>query len=228
MPARDLPRAGVFALLAVTLFYTANLMAIKTGGAAFASVMLYTAPAWVAVFSMLIFRERIRRATVFTIALTLAGVTGISCGQAGTLTGGVSVDVRAVFWGLLSGFSYSMYYLFGKYFSERYPSQTLFTYILPLGALTLYPLVTFSPKSPTAWGFILVLAFFCTYGAYYCYYAGLGYLAPTRAVITATLEPVVAAVFAFFLWGEYFRIPGYVGCCLILAAVLINLRSSEH
>jgi hypothetical protein len=42
-----------------------------------------------------------------------------------------------------------------------------------------------------------------------------------RAAITATLEPVVAAVVALSLVGEYFTALGYAGSALILAAVVL-------
>jgi DME family drug/metabolite transporter len=43
----------------------------------------------------------------------------------------------------------------------------------------------------------------------------------SRASITATLEPVVAAVGAYFWWGETFTLLGYVGSALILGAVIL-------
>jgi drug/metabolite transporter, DME family len=60
-----------------------------------------------------------------------------------------------------------------------------------------------------------------TYGAYFCYYKGVRYLEASRAAIAATLEPVIAAVVAFFWWGEAFSISGYAGSAMILAAVLL-------
>ena len=65
------------------------------------------------------------------------------------------------------------------------------------------------------------MAFFCTYGAYYCYYIGLKYMEASRASITATLEPVVAAVVAYCWWGETFSPLGYIGSALILGAVIL-------
>ena len=53
------------------------------------------------------------------------------------------------------------------------------------------------------------------------YYQGLKYLEASRAAITATLEPVVAAVVAFFWWHESFSGLGYVGSAAIIAAVIL-------
>ncbi|MCP3955338.1 MAG: EamA family transporter, partial [Desulfobacterales bacterium] len=94
-------------------------------------------------------------------------------------------------------------------------------YMLPIGAICLFPMVEFSHKTPTAWIALVSMAFFCTYGAYYCYYIGLRHMEASRASITATLEPVVAAVVAYFWWGETFALLGYIGSALILGAVIL-------
>jgi DME family drug/metabolite transporter len=148
--------------------------------------------------------------------VTLAGVAIIS------LSGGGRIQATpvAILWGLLAGFSYSLYYIFGKYFQNRYTAANLFLYLMPIGALGLWPFVDFYPKNGAAWLSLASLAFFSTYGAYYCYYTGLKHLEPTRAAITATLEPVITAVTAFIWWGELFTWQGYAGSALILIGVL--------
>lgn len=44
---RDLPGLALFGFLCVTLFFGSYQIAVEKGGAAMASVLLYTAPAWV-------------------------------------------------------------------------------------------------------------------------------------------------------------------------------------
>ena len=217
---RDLGHLAVFAVMGVAVFYGSYQVAVNRGGAALAAVLLYTGPAWVTVMARVIFKEALTSVKLLALALTLVGVVGVSAG-AGDSVLAQGFDLPAIGAGLTAGFCYSLYYIYGKHFSGRYTSPTLFLYILPVGALGLYPLVQFSPKSPTAWLAMALLAFFCTYGAYYCYYLGLKHLEASRAAITATLEPVVAAVVAYFWWGEFFSPLGYAGSLLILAAVVL-------
>lgn len=213
---RDIPMVALFGVTGVTLFYGTYQMAIRMGGAALASVLLYTAPAWVTVFARLVFREPLTPSKIAALALTLTGVVCVSWGG-----GTVHMTASALLFGLAAGFCYSLYYIFGKYFSTRYSSPNLFFYLLPIGAATLFPWVEFSAKSPAAWGALLIIAAACTYGAYFCYYLGVRRLEASRAAITATLEPVVAAMTAFVWWGEAFGISGYVGSALILGAVVM-------
>lgn len=221
---KDIPLLIIFGLTGVTLFYAANLMAVIKGGAAFASVMLYTAPAWVAVMSRLIFKEQITRVKIVAVLLTLVGVVFV-CMGGGDLMAELDVGTTmAVLCGLTSGFCYSLYYIFGKYFSGKYSASTIFLYILPIGGAGLLPWVEFTEKTPVSWAALIYLAVVSTYLAYLCYYTGLKYLEPTRAVVTATFEPVLAAIFAFLIWGELFSPAGYLGAFFILAGVLIMIR----
>jgi drug/metabolite transporter, DME family len=217
----DIPAILVFGITGVTVFYGAYQTAVNTGGAAVAAVLLYTAPAWVAVMSRLYFKEVITPVKLAALAMTLIGVSGVSIGTGNMDGAGICINPSALFYGLLSGFCYALYYIFGKYFSGRYDSPTIFFYILPIGAVALLPGVDFSHKTFSAWMSLIFLAVFSTYGAYYFYYAGLRYLEPTKAAITATLEPVIAAIVAYVWWGEYFNLTGYLGSALILSAVVL-------
>ena len=213
---QDLPLVFLFAITGITLFYASYQMAVRQGGAALAAVLLYTAPAWVVLIARVAFREALTRRKILALILTLVGVGAVAWGGEG-----MQISTAALLMGLTAGFCYSLYYIFGKYFSTRYSSSNLFLYLLPIGAVTLWPWVDFTAKTSTAWGALFFIASLCTYGAYFCYYLGVKCLEASRAAITATIEPVVAAVVAFVWWGEAFGIGGYAGTTLIITAVLL-------
>ena len=220
----DLPALALFSLTGIFLFYGSYQLAVQQGGAALAAVLLYTAPAWVALMAGLFFKERMTPVKWTALALTLAGVSLVSLGSGASIAADSGRMASAVAFGLVAGFCYSLYYIFGKYFGGKYPAETVFFYILPMGAACLAPWCDFAPKSWTAWWALLWVAVLSTYGAYHCYYAGLKHLEAGRASIAATLEPVVAAVVAFVWWGEVFAPAGYIGSVLILAAVILMVR----
>ena len=223
---KDFPLFILFGILGIAVFYGALQYSVKYGGIAMASVLLYTAPAWVAILSRFFFKEAITRTKLLAMAITLLGVGAVSLGT-GEIRGGFSINPMALSCGLLSGFAYALYYILGKYFSGRYESPTLFTYMLPVGALALFPFVNFAEKNLQAWIWLFILALVCTYGAYYLYYLGVKYLEPTRAVITATLEPFVAAVVAYFWWDEVFNSLGYGGSLLIITSVVLMILDDK-
>ncbi len=223
---RDLPGLALFGFLSVTLFFGSYQIAVEKGGAAMASVLLYTAPAWVFLLSRLFLNEQVNLKKITALVLTLAGVVLVSRNQPVQAMGsGGSAGMSAVLFGLLSGFCYSLYYIFGKHFSDKYSASVLFLYTLPFGAVCLLPWFSFAEKSVTAWMALGAIAVFSTFGAYHFYYAGLKRIEAGRASIIATAEPVVAALVAWCWWGESFTVYGYFGSVLILAAVLLMIRS---
>lgn len=224
---RDVPLLIVFGMSGVSLFYVSYQLAVQQGGAALASVLLYTAPAWVTILARLVFGERITRIKLTALVLTIGGVTAISLGgpslPGGALTG------RAVFWGLVAGFCYSLYYVFGKRFSLGYTSANLFLYLLPIGIVGLFPFVSFAAKTPTAWVTLLLLALICTYGANSCYYASLKHLEAGRASIAAAFEPVFTAAIAYVWWQERLGLCAAAGSLSVLAAVfLVVLEHTDN
>ncbi len=204
-----------FGLVGISLFYGAYQLAIESGGAALASVLLYTAPAIVALLSWLFLREPMDAHKLFAVGLTLLGVALVSLQG-----GGVKVSLAGLLWGLLSALTYATYYLFGKLYLNKYSTPTVFLYALPVGALGLLPFVNFVPKNAEAWTAIAFLTIASTFFAVTLYFAGLRRLEATRASVVATLEPVVAAFAAWLWWGERFSLLGYLGAGLVLLGVL--------
>ena len=217
----DLPAVGAFALLGVALFYVSYFRAVRAGGAALAAILLYTAPAWVAIASALWLRERVTARALGALALTLVGVAVVALAGRGAGAAGIASRPSAVAWGLVAGLAYAGYYLFGKRYFARYDTPTVLMYALPLGAVALLPAVGFAPKTGASWAAIAFIAVVPTYLAYLSYGAGLQRVAATRAATVATLEPVVAAVLAWAAWGELLRPSGYAGAALVLAGVVV-------
>jgi drug/metabolite transporter, DME family len=222
---RDLPVVAGFGLVGVALFFGAYFRAVETGGAALAAVLLYTAPVWVAVLSVLFLAERVTGRKAAAVALAVGGVAGIAAvGGAGP----VRISAEALGWGLLAGVTYALYYLFGKRYFTRYAPATVFLYAMPVGALAMLPLVDFRPKSAVAWGVIVFLAVLPTYAAYLLYGLGLRRLEATRAATIATIEPVVAAVGAYLMWGERLGAAGYLFAAVVLAGVVLMVTARSE
>ena len=222
----DLPVLFAFGFICVTLFYAAYQLAIRDVGMALAAVLLYTAPAWVAFLSRLVLGEPLTPVKTICVAMTVIGVGLISLGPQIMGQSDLKLNLFGLGAGLVSGLTYALYYIFGKKYLHRYATPTIFVYALPFGALLLLPFVDFQHKTPYAWVMLAAMSAVTAYGAFSAYYAGLRRMEATRAAVVATFEPVVAAVFAFFLFGERFTLPGYVGSVLIIAAVFLVVLSS--
>ena len=80
---------GSYDTLATTIYLQITGSYDKPGAAAMAVVLLYTAPVWVAVFSRLLFRERISPRKIGAIGVALTGTT-LVCFSGGSLPGRTS------------------------------------------------------------------------------------------------------------------------------------------
>jgi drug/metabolite transporter, DME family len=218
---RDTASVLGFGVICVALFYAAYFFAVELTGAALAAILLYTAPAWVAVGSFLWLGERLNRISILAVALTLAGVAAVSL-DSGNIAG---VSVVGIAWGLIAGLSYALYYLAGRRFFVTYGTLNVLAYALPMGALTLLPFTSFSSKSGAAWLAIAFIAIVPTFAAYLIYGAGLVRVSATRAATIAAIEPLIAAIAAFALWDERFGVAGYLGGSLVLAGVFLMARA---
>ena len=131
---RDIPMVVLFALAGITLFYSVYQLAIQAGGAAMASVLLYTAPAWVTVMARFAFKETLSPIKLTALGLTLVGVICVASGG-----GSVDISLPAICYGLAAGFTYSLYYIFGKHFSTRTHPPTFSSTCCPSGRPPLFP-----------------------------------------------------------------------------------------
>lgn len=220
---RDVPGFAAFALIGGAMFFGSYQLAVASGGAALAAVLLYTAPAWVACAGVLWLNERMTRPKLLVLLATLAGVKLIAGGS-----GGARYSMTAILWGLVAGLSYASYYVFGKLYFDRYTSPSVYAFVFPVAAVALLPFVSFAPKSAAAVGAIVFIGVVSTYAAYLLYAAGLRLMEASRASIIATIEPVVAGAVAHLWWGERFAWSGYAGAVLILLAVVAVAATADR
>ncbi len=214
----------LFGIFCIAGFFVAYQYSVRHSGAAVTSVLLYTAPAWVAVFSRLVFKEPVTPLKVAAIATALAGTAFVS------FSGGGQAEVVAplgVLCGLLAGLAYSFHYIFSKIYLARYSAATIYCLSMAVGAVVLLPLVPFAAKTPMDWLVAFLLGLVCSYVAYLAYCAGLRRLSPVRTVVLATLEPIFAVIMAWIVWDERFTLFGWIGAGLILAAVLLIVAERD-
>lgn len=234
--ARDLGAFILFGVFSLAIFFVSYQYAVKYGGAALASVLLYTAPAWVAVFARIFFKDRLTPVIVAAIGMSLIGIAFISFSSgmpgnaetpmpdAGNAT---AFSMAGVLFGLLAGLLYSTHYVVTKLYLNRYTVYTLYGYGTLFAAIALLPFVDFAPKSSGDWAALVFLGLICTAGAYWVYCEGMKRLEPTKAAVLATLEPVIATAAAWLMWDEVFSFAGWIGAALIIIAVLVLVLGSR-
>ena len=212
-------RLAAFTVVGVFVFYRALPSAIAAGSIAVAYVLLYTAPIWV-VAGVAVVRRRLDVGVVALAAVTAAGASLVVLG----VEGGGPLRSAGVAWGLVAGASYASYYLVGQPLFARIGAITAYAIALPAGALLLAPFAELRGVDRSSALSIVGLVVISTWLPYALLGIGLRHLAADRAVIIATLEPVVAAAIGWSLYGERIAWYGIGGALSVMAAVVVANR----
>ena len=211
---------GIFSIV---LFNLCLFTAIQETSISIAAILLYTAPAFVTIFSRILFKELITPRKLAALFITLIGcsfVIGVFTNTSG------SISLYGIILGIGSGLFYALYSIFGKFALRKYDSLTVSVYTFVFAAIAITPfsdLWSVFPlfSSPEVWLYIIGLGFLSTMLAYIFYTKGLSSVESSRASIIATVEPVIAALLSFLVFDETLNFWQYIGIVMVIAAVII-------
>ncbi|MGC8873485.1 MAG: DMT family transporter [Chloroflexia bacterium] len=225
---RHLPFLAAYGLSLAT-FNALWTTSVARNGAAAATVLAYSSPAFTALVGRRLFGERLDAPKVAAILLSLLGCALVS----GAVTPAAwQTDSLGIVVGLLSGVAFSGYSLFGKAAAHRgLPPWSTMLYAFSFAAAFLLLLqrpatLFYLGRSATGWGILTLLAIGPTIGGYGLYTVSLTYLPAGVANLIATLEPTLTALLAFLFLGEKWTALQWGGSALILLGVVL-LRLGE-
>jgi drug/metabolite transporter (DMT)-like permease len=214
-------------------------ISVALNGAAVSTVLAYSSAAFTAVLGWWFLHETLDPMKIVAVTLSLLGCVFVSGAYDPAAW---SVNPLGIITGLASGILFAVYNLMGKKSSQRKINPwTVLVYAFGVAALLLFCFTRLSNWLPEGvgstnlfwlggawlgWLILITLAVGPTVGGFGLYTVSLGYLPASVANVIATLEPVMTAILAFMLLGEYFTPPQWAGSLLIIAGVIV-LRVSE-
>ena len=219
--------SGLLSLLFFTYCYfnAINMMSLST-----AAILLYTAPTIVMLLSAVLFKEKITKMKLLAVVLAFAG-----CCLVSGITGGVSLTLGGLLFGLGSGFGYALYSIFARYALQRgYSSNTINFYsclLAALGAAIIWGTdgcFTAMFSSPSAIFWCVGVGVLSCFLPYMLYTYGLTGLENGKASVLASVEPVVASLLGIFFYHEKMTVPSLIGVLLVLSAVVILNRKQKN
>lgn len=226
---RDLWCFAGTGIVSITFFSYCYFRNIGVTSLSTAAILLYTSPIFVMLFSAVLFRERITGRKTAALIVAFAGCVLVS----GGLSGGFSLSREGLLYGLGSGIGYALYSIFCRYALDRgYSSLTITVYTFLFASaggafLTDWgDTAALAAESAGAAGFLLLYAAVTTILPYLLYTQGLSRMETSQAAVIASVEPVVATLIGFAVFGETPTAAGFAGMALVLGAVvLLHLRA---
>lgn len=215
-------------IISFAFFNVCYFIAVEKTGLSVASVLLYTAPGFVFVFSVIVFKEKITKIKMLALCLAFFGCLLVSGVIQKTE---VSYNFSGIIIGILAGFGYGLYSIFGKIALSKYDPLTVTFYTFVFGFFGAMPFsrITEIPSMITSGGIainIILLAVVITTVPFALYTKGLSKVEPSKASILATIEPVVATILGMLLFSEEMTFIKFLGITFVIsAAILISLNS---
>ena len=217
--------SGIFSILFFynCYFSTINLMDLST-----AAILLYTAPIFVMLLSLLLFHERLTLRKVLALLLAFGGC----CLVSGIGTGSMTVSAMGILLGLGSGLGYALYSIFSRFsLNQGMGSMTItfYTFLFAsIGGIFLTDFSVYRTALQTYGVFFVLFAIFFTLVTtvlpYLLYTAGLSYVENGSASVMASVEPVVASILGIVVFSEVPTVSSVAGIVLVLLALcLLNL-----
>lgn len=208
----------VIGLLGLAPLYVSYFLAVERIGASLASLLLYTAPIWVAALSPVVVGERVGAVQALTVPLGVAGASLVSWNLKDAEGG-----VGGVMLGLASGASYAAYIVLARAAQKRGASvYEASIHAIPFA--TLGVAISVRPSSLPTVNDALFAAYLAVAGTvvpYFLHVSALKYLRATTVAVLSLIEPLTAVLMASALLGEELDLVKAAGAAMILAAALI-------
>lgn len=239
----DLPFLMVYGFGGLAIFNACWAFSVRFNGAAVATVLAYSSPAFTVLLGRLFLREPLTARKGVGVALSLVGCALVADAFRAEAwrVNGIGIGV-----GLATGLAFAFYSLAGRWSAQRFASAwtvTAYGFLFAAGSLlVLQSLPVFAGGPPLAalfslgtawegWGLLVFLALAPSLSGFGLYTLSLRYLPAGVASLIAALEPALTALFAIPILGRGLEAGQWAGTGLILLAVMLvqwaELRASQ-
>jgi drug/metabolite transporter (DMT)-like permease len=192
---------------------------------AVASILLYTAPIFVMLISIVVFKEKLTKIKVASIIIAFTGCILVS----GFMFGNKTLTPKGFFIGLCAGIGYALYTIFSKVALEKgYCATTVTIYTFLFGSIGGMFFTSFTDISTymTENGiggllFCIVVAAVATTIPNNLYAYGLKCIESSKAAVISFIDPVISATLAFFIFREVPSGTSLIGMGLIIFALFL-------
>jgi drug/metabolite transporter (DMT)-like permease len=194
-----------------------------------AILIQYLFPVWVTLYAFFFQKQPFHKEKIASLLLAV-----LSCYL---VVGGYQIDLLrlnriGIASGIVSSLFNAFYTLYGEKGLKKYDPWTLILYGFGFGAVFYWILI--SPMKVIAEGYsfkiwmaFLYIAIFSTLIPFGLYFKGIERIRATRASITATWEPVVAGMTAYFVLGEVLYPLQVLGGIGVIAAIVLLQMAKE-
>lgn len=192
---------------------------------AVATVLMFMSPIWVAILSVIIFKEKLSKQTVITILICILGASMVA-----NVFGSSSrnMDFIGILAGILNGFGVALQIMIPRYFVKEYERDTMLVYgflgaAVGLSFVTNFNTIISSLQSPEVVSVLINifgLSVLCTMIANVAIVKATAYINTTICSILSSLEVVVGAIVGIIIFSETMNLLQVLGSVIVVCGSL--------
>ncbi|WP_432792636.1 DMT family transporter [Peptacetobacter hiranonis] len=222
---------GAIGIICQGLFNKCYFKAVEVTGVSIAAVLLYTSPLFLAVFSKIVYKEKMTRAKI--ISLTLCCIGAIMA-----VTGGVldlkGINTYGIIMGIMAAITYALMPIISKNALKEFSSETILIYGFLFGAIFMIP----SAKPVEMIGFVTdmnVLPYMILLGVFP---AAMAYIFCAEGIargcelsivgVVASVELIAASIIGWTVVGEVFTIGKAIGVAIMFVSAFTAVAGNKE
>lgn len=222
---------GAIGIICQGLFNKCYFKAVEVTGVSIAAVLLYTSPLFLAVFSKIVYKEKMTRAKIISLILCCIGAIMAVTGGVLDLKG---INTYGIIMGIMAAITYALMPIISKNALKEFSSETILIYGFLFGAMFMIP----SAKPVEMMGFVTnmnVLPYMTLLGVFpaamaYIFYAeGIARGCELSIVgVVASVELIAASIIGWTVVGEVFTIGKAIGVAIMFVSAFTAVAGNKE
>jgi drug/metabolite transporter (DMT)-like permease len=220
---QDVPFFIGYGFFGLAIFNSLWTLSVKYNGAAVATVLAYSSPAFTVLLARLALKESLTARKLAAVTLSLVGCVLVAKAYSLEVW---RVNFVGILVGLGTGMAFGIYTVAGRWSSKRFANAwtvTAYGFLFAACglALTQRSDTLFTMREGSGWLILVILAIGPSLAGFGLYTLSMRYLQASMASLIGSLEPALTAIMAIFILGETLVAWQWLGSGLILAAILL-------
>lgn len=222
---------GAIGIICQGLFNKCYFKAVEVTGVSIAAVLLYTSPLFLAVFSKIVYKEKMTRAKIISLILCCIGAIMAVTGGVLDLKG---INTYGIIMGIMAAITYTLMPIISKNALKEFSSETILIYGFLFGAIFMIP----SAKPVEMIGFVtdmnvlpymILLGVFPAAMAYIFYAEGIARGCELSIVgVVASVELIAASIIGWTVVGEVFTIGKAIGVAIMFVSAFTAVAGNKE
>lgn len=220
--SKDTAKLCIFGIFGMAMCQYSYFRSIDYAGPGIATVLQYLAPVMIILYLLIRYHKKPTPGESVSVVLAMVGTAIIALH--GTLDVSL-LNQDVLFWGLLSAFAVAIYSVQPVALLREYGTGPVVGWATVIGgivsAIVAPPWHVVGIWDWNTGAAFFGIAFLGTFVSFNAYMEGVRRIGAVQGSIIASLEPISAALVAWFFLGNAFHTADIIGFCLILSTIFI-------